>query len=61
MFGVSGDFVQCEFKGKDAFSFKPYAKLILSANRFPHVDDKSEAFEHRTQIVNINKKPLLVK
>lgn len=54
---TGGDFVQCEFKGKDAFSFKPYAKLILSANRFPHVDDKSEAFKRRTRIVNMNKKP----
>lgn len=57
---TGGDFVQCEFKGKDAFSFKPYAKLILSANRFPHVDDKSEAFKRRTRIVNMNKKPTQV-
>lgn len=54
---TGGDRVQCEFKGKDAFSFTPYAKLFFSANRFPHVDDKSEGFKRRLRIVSMNKKP----
>lgn len=54
---TGGDLVECEFKGKDAFPFTPYSKLLFSANRFPHVDDKSEAFKRRTRIVNMNKKP----
>lgn len=54
---TGGDRILCEYKGKDAFSFAPYAKLFFSANRFPHVDDKSEGFKRRLRIVSMNKKP----
>lgn len=54
---TGGDRIPCEFKGKDAFFFTPYAKLFFSANRFPHVDDKSDGFKRRTRVVSMNKKP----
>ncbi len=54
---IGGDALQAEFKGKDSFSFTPYAKLLFSANRFPYVDDKSEGFKRRLRVVEMNKKP----
>ena len=54
---TGGDRIPCEFKGKDSFFFTPYAKLFFSANRFPHVDDKSDGFKRRTRVINMNKKP----
>lgn len=54
---IGGDSIQAEFKGKDSFSFKPYAKLLFSANRFPHVDDKSDGFRRRLRVIEMNKKP----
>ena len=49
--------IQAEFKGKDSFTFRPYAKMLFSANRFPHVDDKSDGFKRRLRVVEMNKKP----
>ena len=54
---VGGDTLQAEFKGKDSFSFVPYAKLFFSANRFPHVDDRSNGFKRRLRVVQMNKEP----
>ena len=33
-----------EFKGQDAFEFKPYVKLIFASNELPMSNDKSEGF-----------------
>lgn len=54
---IGGDIIQAEFKGKDSFSFRPYAKMLFSANRFPYVDDRSEGFKRRLRVVEMNKKP----
>ena len=54
---IGGDMIQAEFKGKDSFTFRPYAKMLFSANRFPHVDDKSDGFKRRLRVVEMNKKP----
>jgi len=54
---VGGDMIQAEFKGKDSFSFRPYAKMLFSANRFPHVDDKSNGFKRRLRVIEMNKEP----
>ena len=54
---IGGDMIQAEFKGKDSFSFRPYAKMLFSANRFPYVDDKSDGFKRRLRVVEMNKKP----
>ena len=52
---IGGDMIQAEFKGQDSFSFRPYAKLLFSANRFPHVDDKSNGFKRRLRVIKMNK------
>jgi len=57
---TGGDKIPCELKGKDAFYFTPYAKLLFSCNRFPHIDDKSEGFRRRTRVISMNKKPKVV-
>ena len=54
---IGSDVIQAEFKGKDSFTFRPYAKMLFSANRFPYVDDKSEGFKRRLRVVEMNKKP----
>ncbi len=54
---IGGDMIQAEFKGKDSFSFRPYAKMLFSANRFPYVDDRSEGFKRRLRVIEMNKKP----
>ncbi|MEY8322183.1 phage/plasmid primase, P4 family [Lachnospiraceae bacterium 46-61] len=54
---IGGDIIQAEFKGKDSFSFRPYAKMLFSANRFPYVDDRSEGFKRRLRVIEMNKKP----
>lgn len=54
---IGGDMIQAEFKGRDSFHFRPYAKMLFSANRFPYVDDKSDGFKRRLRVVEMNKKP----
>lgn len=52
---IGGDMIQTEFKGKDSFSFRPYAKMLFSANRFPHVNDRSNGFKRRLRVIEMNK------
>lgn len=52
---IGGDMLQTEFKGKDSFSFRPYAKMLFSANRFPHVNDRSNGFKRRLRVIEMNK------
>lgn len=54
---IGGDTLQAEFKGKDSFVFAPYAKFLFSANRFPHVDDRSNGFKRRLRVVEMNQNP----
>lgn len=54
---VGGDTVRAEIKGGKVFSFKPYAKLLFSANRIPEVkDDKTNAFFRRLLILTVNQR-----
>ena len=48
---VSGDRIQAEFKGQDAFEFNPYVKLIFSANSIPRMKDKTGAVINRLVII----------
>ena len=41
---VTGNYITLEFKGQDAFEFKPYVKLIFASNELPMSNDKSEGF-----------------
>ncbi len=51
---VSGNTITGEFKGKDAFDFKPYVKLVFSANDIPHIKDRSGAVLRRMVLVPFN-------
>ncbi|MBH0228836.1 phage/plasmid primase, P4 family [Halobacillus yeomjeoni] len=49
---VSGDRIDGEFKGKDSFSFTPFAKLIFSANELPPSTELGDSFFRRWEIIN---------
>jgi P4 family phage/plasmid primase-like protien len=52
------DMLIYEKKGKDAYSFKSYAKLLFSANEIPiNLEEKSEAIYRRMMILRIDHKP----
>ena len=51
---VSGNLVKAEFKGKDAFFFNPYVKLLFSANDIPRTKDKTGAVLRRMVIIPFN-------
>ncbi|MGH1521700.1 MAG: phage/plasmid primase, P4 family [Nitrosopumilus sp.] len=48
---ISGDSITAEKKHRHPFKFRPYTKLIFSANRFPYVHDQSDGFFRRFVIV----------
>lgn len=48
---VSGDWIKGENKGQKEFFFKPYCKLIFSANNIPRIKDKSGAVLDRLVII----------
>jgi putative DNA primase/helicase len=48
---VSGDDIDAERKFKTPFSFKPYSRLIFSANKIPRSYDKTHAFYRRWRII----------
>ncbi|WP_052476118.1 phage/plasmid primase, P4 family [Cohnella kolymensis] len=48
---VSGDEIDAERKGKDPFYFRPYAKMLFSANELPGSKDLSKAFMRRWSVV----------
>ena len=60
---ISGDKIVAEEKYAKTFTFRPFSKLIFSANKFPPVSDQSSGFFRRFVIVewlrvfdNTNKK-----
>lgn len=48
---VTGDKMSVEQKYKDRFTIKPYAKNIFTANELPRVDDTTEGFYRRLNIL----------
>ena len=48
---VAGDSIDAERKFKNPFYFRPYAKLIFSANEIPHTPDLSHAFFRRWVVI----------
>lgn len=44
---VTGDYITVEKKFNDAYKFKPYSKLIFSANTMPRINDKTGAVKRR--------------
>lgn len=53
---VSGDWIKGENKGQKEFFFKPYCKLLFSANNIPRIKDKSGAVLDRLVIVPFDAK-----
>jgi putative DNA primase/helicase len=48
---VGGDRISAEYKGKDAFDFQPFARLVFSANELPTSRDVTKGFFRRWRIV----------
>ena len=48
---TGGDIIQAERKFQPSFSYKPFARLLFSANRLPQSPDSSEAYFDRWIIV----------
>ena len=53
---VTGDKMAAEKKYKDSFTIKPYAKNLFTANELPRVDDKSDGYFRRLNILIFDKK-----
>ena len=53
---VSGDRINAERKGQDAFDFKPYARLMFSMNEVPRSYDTSDGFMRRLLIIHFPNK-----
>lgn len=52
------DTIDAEYKGKDPFSFRPYAKQLFSINGLPVIeDDKTGAFFRRLRVVRFERTP----
>ena len=52
---VSGESINAEKKNQQPFKFKPFAKMIFSANKFPIVKDQSDGFFRRFIIIHWKK------
>ena len=48
---IGEDYIQAEAKGKDAISFKPYAKLLFSSNGLPTIGNEQSAGFYRRVLV----------
>jgi P4 family phage/plasmid primase-like protien len=51
---VSGDPLEIERKGRDAFLFHNKARFIVQSNNPPHINDKSNAFWRRLIVIRFN-------
>lgn len=51
---VTGDSLKAEFKGETPFFFRPYVKLLFSANEIPRIKDKTGAVLRRFVIIPFN-------
>jgi len=52
---TGGDTISAEYKFRDRFNFKNYAKLIFSANKIPESKEDTTAFFRRWIIINFPK------
>lgn len=53
---VSGDRTSAEYKGRDSFNFKPFARLMFSANELPRSSDLTNGFFRRWIIIPFTNK-----
>jgi P4 family phage/plasmid primase-like protien len=52
---IGGDPISCEPKFKDVYSFTPYSTMIFSANDIPTVNDQSDGFARRFELIEWTK------
>ena len=52
---ISGDRVVIEIKKKNQFTYKPFAKWLISCNSFPRIQDETDGVWRRLIIVNWEK------
>jgi P4 family phage/plasmid primase-like protien len=52
---TASDTIHAERKGKDGYSFTPYARLIASANELPRLRDLTPGFHRRAIILTFNR------
>ncbi len=52
---IGGDPISCEPKFKDVYTFTPYATMIFSANDIPTVNDQSDGFARRFELIEWTK------
>jgi P4 family phage/plasmid primase-like protien len=52
---IGGDPISCEPKFKDVYTFTPYATMIFSANDIPIVNDESDGFARRFELIEWTK------
>jgi len=52
---VTGEEITSNDKYDDPFDFKPFCKLVLSANEFPRITDHSSAFYNRLILIPCNR------
>jgi P4 family phage/plasmid primase-like protien len=50
------DLIRAEFKGKNCFDFRNYAKLLIATNSLPPTADKTEGFYRRWKIIEFPNK-----
>jgi putative DNA primase/helicase len=51
---VAGNPIQAERKGKDAYDFKPSARLVVAMNQYPRINDTSHGFFRRVLLIEFN-------
>ncbi len=52
---IGGDAIDCEKKFKGPYAFTPFATLIFSANELPDVDDSSDGFARKFELIKWSK------
>jgi P4 family phage/plasmid primase-like protien len=53
---VVGDTINAERKYGDQYTFRPYAKIIMSMNDSPVISDKSYGFQRRLLVINFTRR-----
>ena len=48
---IGGDPIDCEQKFKGSYAMRPHATLIFSANELPEVDDSSDGFARKFELI----------
>jgi len=53
---VSGDIISASYKNKDGFRFRPVAKHIFAANKFPTIQDTTRGLLRKVIMVEVERK-----